>query len=178
MTKIVKMKLVVPLLLVGLFLVSLACSLTPSLGSEPTATISQPAVITQVVTQIVVVTDTPAPTSPPAVQPTAIPEATSTYDPYSVPVYYPKEDCPGSRIHVGDRAYVSFGGGPNAIRYGADTHYDNIIGYAQEGEGMDIIDGPYCKYGWLVWFVRTDGGLVGFTPEGNGDEYWLLPTNE
>jgi hypothetical protein len=40
---------------------------------------------------------------------------------------------------------------------------------------MLIIDGPYCYENWIVWQVDTDGGLQGFTPEGNGDEYWLIP---
>lgn len=172
-------KQMIPLLLVTLFLVSTACSF--SLFEEPTATPQPPVtvVVTKVITLIVPPTETPIVTDVPVVtltpSPTVPPIAAGTYDPYSVQIYYPIEGCPASRLHIGDRATVTIGGGPNAIRFGANTHYDNIIGHAQEGEGMLIVDGPYCYENWIVWQVDTDGGLQGFTPEGNGDEYWLIP---
>ena len=173
-------KQMIPLILVTLFLVSTACSF--SLFEEPTATPQPPVtvVVTKVITQIVpptetaIVTDVPVVTLTPS--PTVPHIAAGTYDPFSdYQIYYPLEDCSASRLHIGDRATVTIGGGPNAIRYGSDTHYDNIIGYAQEGEGMLIVDGPFCYLNWVVWQVSTDGGLEGFSPEGNGEEYWLLP---
>jgi len=172
-------KQMIPLLLVTLFLVSTACSF--SLFEEPTATPQPPVtvVVTNVITQIVpptgtpIVTDVPVGTLTPS--PTVPPNAAGTYDPYSVQIYYPIEGCPASRLHIGDRATVTIGGGPNAIRFGSDVRYDSIIGYAQEGEGMLIVDGPWCYYNWIVWQVKTDGDLAGYTPEGNGDEYWLIP---
>ena len=156
-----------------LVLLLAGCSMSLAGEKEATPTVDQVKVITVIVTQVVPPTNTPVPTN--TLLPTATPEPTSTYDPYSVPIYYPLADCAASRLHIGDRAFVTYGGRPNAIRYGSDLHYDTVIGYAYQGEEMEIIDGPYCSYGWIVWRVKTDGGLVGFTPEGNGNEYWLLP---
>ncbi len=162
-----------------LFMITVACSF--SVFSEPTATSVPPVtvVVTQVITEVasptqqIQVTNTPENT----IEPTATlwPTLAGTYDPYSMPIWYPIEGCPASRLHIGDRATVTYGGGPNAIRFGADVHYDTAIGYAEEGEGMVITDGPWCYYNWIVWLVKTDGGVEGFTPEGNGEEYWLLP---
>lgn len=90
--------------------------------------------------------------------------------------YIPVKDCAYSRLYVGDRVYVSFGGGANGIRKTADTHpKDNIVGRVQEGKGMIITGGPVCNWGWVLWKVKADNGLVGWTPEGNGKELWLIP---
>ena len=133
-------------------------------------------VVTQVVTEMVTptplpVTPTLAPTSPPVV-----PTATPTFDPYKAPIYYPLANCVASRLHVGDVAQVSWGGGANGIRFGSDLHNDTVIAYAQPGALLEIVNGPYCNSGWIVWFVRMADGTVGYTPEGDGNNYWLLPT--
>ncbi len=93
--------------------------------------------------------------------------------------YYPLKDCAASRLYVGDRAFVSLGGGSNGIRSEPDTHpSDNIIGRAPSGEGMWILGGPVCNYGWILWKVDTDSGLVGWTPETkDGKEFWLVPVD-
>ena len=179
MSRIKAKKQMIPLILVTLFLVSTACSF--SLFEELNATPQPPVtiVVTKVITQIVPSTGTPIATDVPVgtltPSPTVPPIAAGTYDPYSVQIYYPIEGCPASRLHIGDRATVTIGGGPNAIRFGSDVRYDSIIGYAQEGERMLIVDGPWCYYNWIVWQVKTDGDFAGYTPEGNGDEYWLIP---
>jgi hypothetical protein len=163
-----------------LFTVTTACSIS-ALQEEPAPTQVPPVtvVFTQVVTQIILPTLTPEVTVNPEITPTPSPTvqviSSGEYDAFSAPQWYPIKGCPASRLHLGDRAFVTRGGGPNGIRFGADVRYDTIIGYAQEGEGMLILDGPFCYYGWLVWQVKTDGGLNGFTPEGDGEEYWLLP---
>jgi hypothetical protein len=126
---------------------------------------------------IIIVTSEQEPTDRPS--PTRTPRPTNTArSPTAVPTYeeyFPLQNCNASRLRVGDRAYVSFGGGPNGIRSEPDTNLDNIIGYAQEGEYVDIIGGPLCNYGWVLWRVESDGGVEGWTPEGNGREYWLIP---
>lgn len=165
----------------GIIILSSACSF--SSFQEPTVTAIPPVtlVVTKIITQIApptstpVINETPEILPSPSPSPTLFPTLQGTYDPYSAPLWYPIEDCPASRLHVGDRAFVTLGGGPNAIRFGADIHYDTIIGEAQEGEGMVIVDGPWCYYDWIIWAVKTDNGIEGFTPEGNGEEYWLLP---
>lgn len=163
---------VLMLLVFSLSLIISACS--PS--SAATEVAQKTILVTQVVTEVVY-TATPEPTATPmpTATPTPVPTSTPTFDPYSAPVYYPLKDCVASRLHVGDVAMVSPGGGPNGIRYGMDLHYDTIVEYADPGTTLDIIGGPYCSHGWIVWMVQTKNGVIGYTPEGNGNEYWLLP---
>jgi hypothetical protein len=165
--------------LLGLFSLSLvlsACNGPAAQQPQITQEITpQVIVVTQVITQVIppttaVATATPEPTSTPLP-----PTATPTWDPLSAPIYYPLKNCVASRLYIGDKAMVSLVGGPNGIRYGRDLYYDTIVAYAQPGAILDIINGPWCSHGWIVWMVRTQDGMVGYTPEGNGDEYWLLP---
>jgi len=89
--------------------------------------------------------------------------------------YCPLRDCACSYLRVGDFVKVS-DSGPNAIRSDPDLHpADNIIYRAPSGSGMQIIEGPFCSWGWLVWKVRTDNGVEGYTPESNGKQRWLIP---
>lgn len=166
-----------------LFLVALiplvsACRFEPPriVWEEDTPT-PQVLVVTQVVTEVV--TPTPPAQIPPTIAPTntPVPEptATPTWSMVDAPIYYPLKDCVASRLHVGDRAMVSLVGGPNGIRYGLDMHYDTIAVYAQPGDILEIVGGPWCSHGLLVWMVRTADGFVGYTPEGDGNEYWLFP---
>lgn len=92
--------------------------------------------------------------------------------------YFPLADCASSRLFVGDYVYVSYGGTPNGIRSDPDVHpADNIIGKAEQGEGMTIVGGPSCSYGWILWEVVTDNQLHGWTPESDGEEFWLVPVD-
>ena len=71
---------------------------------------------------------------------------------------------------------VSLVGGANAIRSSADVRAEsNIIAYAQPGDILKIVDGPYCDAGHIIWLIETLDQIRGFTPEGNGFEYWLFP---
>jgi hypothetical protein len=133
-------------------------------------------VVTNVVTQVI--TPTPLPVTPTLVPTKApvLPTPTATYDPLSAPIYYPLKDCVASRLHVGDIASVSIGGSPNGIRFGTDLQNDTVIAYAKPGSKLEIVNGPYCNSGWIVWFVRMGDGTTGYTPEGDGNNYWLFPT--
>jgi hypothetical protein len=93
-------------------------------------------------------------------------------------VYYPLRDCAPSRLYVGDTVYVSYGGGPNGIRSEPDVHPNNITYRAPEGEMMEILSGPKCSWGWLLWKVKTETGRQGWTPESDGDEFWLIPLDK
>ena len=176
MSKINSKKRVYLVILVSLVLATLACRVEAPkivLSDEPTA---QPTmVITQVVTQVITPTPPPPPTATIAPSPTPEPTLTPTFDPVNAPVYYPLENCVASRLHVGDIAMVSLFGGPNGIRYGLDVHFDTILYYAEPGEELYIVDGPWCSHGWIVWMVETKNGVRGYTPEGDGNSYWLLP---
>ena len=156
-----------------LLLVLTGCTGSPTPTLSPTAPIL---IVTQVVTQIATATTAPSATPAPTSTPVPTLTSTPTYDPFSAPIYYPLEDCVASRLHVGDIAMVSLTAKPNGIRYGQDLFQDTIAEYADPGALLDIVGGPWCSHGWIVWLVRTKSGFVGYTPEGNGDEYWLLPT--
>ena len=170
-----KQKWVYLLCIVSLLLASMACRVeAPRLILDESPTVQPTIMITQVITQIITATTVPTtPTPPPS--PTAEPSPTPTFDPLSVPIYYPLADCVASRLHVGDRAMVSLVGGPNGIRYGPDVHEDMIDSYAQPGDILQIVGGPICSWGWIVWLVETQNGVRGYTPEGDGNTYWLLP---
>lgn len=160
----------------GLLIALLAAGCRPAAVQSPELVTPQVVIITQVVTQIipptpVPMTATPAPTDTPVV-----PTATPTFDALSAPIYYPLEGCVASRLHIGDFAMVSYYGGPNGIRYGRDLAESTVFAYAQPGDILEITNGPWCSRGWLVWMVRTADGNVGYTPEGDGNTYWLLPT--
>lgn len=164
-------------ILISLLLATAACRIEPPklILEEETQESTQPvAVITAIITEVITPTPVPVtPTSPPTATPQ--PTATPTWDPLSAPIYYPLADCVASRLHVGDKAMVTYGGGPNGIRYGLDIHFDTVVTYAEEGQVLDIIGGPWCSQGWIVWMVRTADGFVGYTPEGDGNSYWLMP---
>jgi Tol biopolymer transport system component len=86
--------------------------------------------------------------------------------------------CPGaqpSRIARGMRVYVAYD--PplrNRVRAAAGTNA-TTIGYMDPGGEAVILDGPGCADGWVWWQVRLDNGLSGWTAEGDGDVYWLVP---
>lgn len=152
-----------------------ACSGAPAPAANPQPVTPPVMLITQVITEIVAPTPLPVTPSPVPTSTPVPPTPTPTYDPASAPIYYPLEDCVASRLHIGDRAMVSLYGGPNGIRYGRDLFEDTVFAYAQPGQILDVVNGPWCSRGWIVWQVRLADGQVGFTPEGNGNEYWLFP---
>lgn len=91
-------------------------------------------------------------------------------------IYYPLSGCAGSQLHLGDSAFVSYNTGSNFLRKEPDTNpTDNIVGEIEPGEVIIIIDGPVCNYGWLLWKVQTTRNETGWTPETNGNEFWVLP---
>ena len=81
-----------------------------------------------------------------------------------------------SRLHTGERAYVSstpFLANRVRSKPGLDG---KIIGRIQPGEYMEILDGPACSNEWVWWHVRAEeDGLVGWTAEGDSENYWLVP---
>lgn len=124
--------------------------------------------------------DTPSPsnTPPPADNPppTDTPELSEKDPRQAQPVYKPIANCVASRLKPGVWSYVSFGGGQNAIRSDPDLHAsENWIGVAKEGDLLLVVGGPECSYGWIVWEVKTGSGLTGWTPESDGEEFWLEP---
>jgi len=110
-------------------------------------------------------------------QPQPAPAQEGTGDPRRSPeVYNPLPKCAASRLKPGDWGFISFGGGQNGIRSTPDTHSStNTIGKAQEGELLQVVGGPECNFGWILWEVQTAAGLRGWTPESDGNEFWITP---
>jgi hypothetical protein len=84
-----------------------------------------------------------------------------------------------SRLHIGDRAYVSFDPPlPNNVRENPKMSAD-VIGQIDIGEEILILEGPSCSNNWVWWLVRSrKTGLVGWTSEGDIEDYWLIPLPE
>lgn len=88
--------------------------------------------------------------------------------------------CPGtylSRLRIGDQAHISQDPPlANRVREQPDTDSE-ILGYLQVGEELRILDGPKCAQEWVWWYIRSlETGLVGWTAEGDRDNYWLVPS--
>ena len=81
-----------------------------------------------------------------------------------------------TRLRVGQFAYVDPDPPlPNNLRTDAGKRYD-LVGAIEPGKAMKILEGPKCADGWAWWKVRAvDSKLVGWTPEGSQQEYWLIP---
>jgi len=117
----------------------------------------------------------------PTRRPTATDRPVATRRPLATrEIYSPLSQCAGSRLKVGDRVMVSFDGGHNALRSEPDTHpSNNIDGYAEPGEFLEVVDGPACSFGWVMWYVHLeDTSLWGWTPETDGSEFWLQQVAE
>ena len=161
-----------------ILLIPACIGITPQ--SDQTAQVVYPTVvITQYVTQIVA---TPIATLPPP--PTAIAQQQNKnvivgFDPFAVDIYYPLQGCVASRLRVGDRAFVAYGGDTMKLFPTLDIGFAPPTRNLVNGEYVDIVSGPYCDRGAVVWGVVTEGDeLAGFIPEGDGNTYWLLPLGE
>ncbi len=86
--------------------------------------------------------------------------------------------CPNTyptHLKVGIRVYASlYPDLPNRIRKEPNTK-STIIGQIKPGEEADTVDGPACSEGWIWWKIKMPNGLTGWTAEGDGKDYWILP---
>jgi hypothetical protein len=87
--------------------------------------------------------------------------------------------CEGTkptRLYLDGAAYVSMDPPlANRVRDGAGKDH-KVIGQIEPGDMMKILEGPACADGWVWWRVfapKTE--LTGWTAEGDGNEYWLIP---
>jgi hypothetical protein len=117
-----------------------------------------------------------SPTPPPLPSWTAIPSFTPTAVSNPQATWFPCSGSYPSRLHVGDRAYISYDPPlPNRVRSQPNTSSE-ILGYLDVGEKMKILEGPVCFGGWVWWRVSSlDKSLTGWTAEGDGTGYWLVP---
>ncbi|RPI91706.1 MAG: SH3 domain-containing protein [Chloroflexi bacterium] len=85
-------------------------------------------------------------------------------------------DALPTRLQVDGYAYVDPDPPlPNNLR--SEAGKDNeLIGEIQAGQAMQILAGPECVDGSVWWQVRAlETELVGWTVEGDGQDYWLIP---
>lgn len=73
-------------------------------------------------------------------------------------------------VEIGDRARVT-PGLSNRIRTEPDLESEEI-GLARPGRVFRVLDGPVCADGFWWWQISYRG-TVGWTVEGNEDEFWI-----
>ena len=81
-------------------------------------------------------------------------------------------DAPTPRLISGERGRVG-PGAANNVRSQSDADAD-LVGTIPAGSEFTVLDGPVCAGGFNWWQVDYEG-LVGWTVEGQGDDYWLEP---
>lgn len=119
----------------------------------------------------------PQPTATPTQRPTRLPPtlipATAAPSATATPSGCP--DSPPSRLVVGEQGRVVPNGFPNNVREqpGSSSQY---LGEIPPGGVFYVLDGPRCGSGIAWWYVAgTNSDLTGWTPEGQGADYWLEP---
>jgi hypothetical protein len=79
---------------------------------------------------------------------------------------------PTRRVNVG--SYVSVNP-PSANNVRSEARLDALVsGKFAPGSLVQITDGPICADGFRWWYVSNDV-LSGWTAEGDGTDYWLVP---
>ena len=87
--------------------------------------------------------------------------------------------CPGApdiTLKPGDWTQVSVNPPlPSRIRSQPGSSGE-VIGQAQPGENVLVVDGPRCDNGYTWWYVHSPDGLEGWAAEGDAAGYWLVRT--
>jgi hypothetical protein len=185
------MKITYKRLALAALLSSLVFTLVACVGiapKSPEQVVYPTVIIQQVVTQVVATVTPAAPAAQPANSASApAPEDASSqqpgmqrlsldgFDPLSVAIYYPLKGCVASRLHVKDQAFVAHGGDQLGLLHSPDVRSAPMWRRMHTGEVVDIVDGPYCDAGMIVWRVNTSDGYSGYVVEGDGNTYWLWP---
>ncbi|MEL7434161.1 MAG: SH3 domain-containing protein [Chloroflexota bacterium] len=81
------------------------------------------------------------------------------------------DGAPETRLSVGMRARVTFTDG-TALRL-RNAPFGDILTELQEGTEFDVIGGPECNDGFVWWQISTDDNLVGWSAEGDSDDYYI-----
>lgn len=112
------------------------------------------------------------------INPLALPTGTTTPQP-TIPGTS-GDICPGSPapsvMKVGIQGAVTAGGVANRVRDNPGKKEGQIIGYMPPGTTFVVIDGPVCDpEDNLRWWKVNSNGLIGWTAEGEKDEFYLAP---
>lgn len=102
----------------------------------------------------------------------------------TVPLVAPVEATPWTPCEGGYETHLFKGGyayvnpvppAPNIVRLVPDAA-SSQTGLIQPNELVEVVDGPQCSGGWVWWNVTSKKtGLSGWTAEGDGASYWVLP---
>lgn len=79
-----------------------------------------------------------------------------------------------SRLSAGRNARVT-PGLPNRLRAAASTG-STVLTFIPAGATASVLSGPICSEN-AAWWRVSYGGIVGWTMEGQGSQYWLERTN-
>ena len=92
-------------------------------------------------------------------------------------LYQPLVNCPESRIRVGNWTRVSLiPPKANRIRMDPGIEIGTVIGHAEPGTVLQVLDGPECATDMIWWWVRSqDGQVEGWTAEGVFGQFYLDP---
>lgn len=125
-------------------------------------------------------------TNPPAQQPTATSQETTTTPGGAVtPTPTPEATLPDfpqrlvcsdampTRLSTGTPGRV-LPGAPPVNLYSSPTRTAPVAGQIPGGETFTVVDGPQCAEG-LVWWQIDYDTLIGWTAEGQSGMYWLAP---
>ncbi|MFN8529062.1 MAG: protein kinase [Anaerolineae bacterium] len=125
---------------------------------------------------------TPTPTETATATPTFTPSITPTFT--ETPTAFPTlpgssgDICPGSpatRLQVGQVGHVSQGGVSNRLREQPNLQ-GNLVALMQPGSEFTILGGPTCDTEqFLRWWQVNFNGVIGWTAEGEGANYYLDP---
>lgn len=151
---------------------------TQTYTPSPTFTASWTAVVTKTPPPTATLTHTVPPTStltpsrtlPPlrTATPTQRPTATATREPTP-------SNCPSllpSRLSAGVVGRIT-PGAPNNLRTGPSRDNPRLA-QIPAGNTVIILDGPMCAGGYTWWQVDYNG-IIGWTVEGSGSEYYIEP---
>lgn len=167
------------LILLGLLLTLTACLPDTPVATTSSTILPSPSISHPPATPALI-SNTPAITSRVTLSSTLTPTVSTTDTPIRTVTPSKTEivqSCPGAPailLTPGDWARVSVDSPlPNKIRSQPGISGE-ILGLAQPGENVLVIDGPRCSDGYTWWFVRSLSGLEGWTVEGDTSSYWLV----
>jgi hypothetical protein len=87
--------------------------------------------------------------------------------------------CPGfmpSRLVVGGQGRVT-PGEPNNVR-DVPSAGGRLVGQIDGGESFDVLEGPECDPDGRAWWRVQYGDIAGWTPEGQGNLYFVEPVGD
>ena len=80
-------------------------------------------------------------------------------------------------MKVGMKGRVSYTDG-TPLRLRREPFYDLDKNYKRdlrEGTRFTVIDGPVCEDGYVWWKIETSDGHIGWSAEGDSENYFMEP---